>query len=162
MDDKHDKFVDRLLGSRDAVFRVAQWLSEGGFDVQIPAIKVAGKGDDPADFYDDGDLFRRKDGSDWERVEVKGSGVEFEDKHIWPYKNMIVSNKAAVDRGAHNVVAYIILSANWEWVAVIRADTKPYWTVSNIYASNTEKREDFYLCPTDKVIFRKIKDRGSK
>lgn len=161
MEDRHDKFVGRLLGSRRAVFRVAEWLSEAGYDVKIPAIKVRGRNDDPADFYDDGDLFRCKNGSDWERIEVKGSGVVFEDKSTWPYPKMIVSNKAAVDRGSHNVLAYVILSANWDWVAIIKADTRPDWTVSNIYASNTGKREDFYLCPVDKVIFHKIKDRGS-
>ena len=161
MNDRHEKFVKRLFGSRGAVFRVGEWLSRGGYAVMIPPIVAAQAHENPADFYDEGDLFRKRKGGVWERIEVKGSGYDFTDNNSWPYQSMIVSNKAAVERGAGDVVAYVILSANWDWVAIIKSDTREHWQVANLYASNTEKREDFYLCPADKVIFCKITDGES-
>ena len=161
MTDNHDRFVKRLLASQGAVFRVGQWLGQNGWDIQIPALKVVSRNQDPADFFDSGDLFRRKGAGPWERVEVKGSGTEFTNRESWPYGNVIVSNKEAVERGAGDVKAYVILSKNWDWVAIIKAETREHWWVSGLYASNTDKWEDFYLCPTDKVIFHKMKHRGS-
>jgi hypothetical protein len=161
MNERHDKFVKRLFGSRAAVFRVAEWLNTAGYAVMIPPIVARESHENPADFYDEGDLFRKKKGGEWERVEVKGSGYDFTDNNSWPYSTMIVSNKAAVDRGSGKVVAYVILSVNWEWVAIIKSDTREHWRVETIHAKNTDKYEDFYMCPADKVIFRQIKNGGS-
>lgn len=161
MSDSHDRFVKRLLASQSAVFLVGSWLGSNGWDVHIPALKVATKHDDPADFFDSGDLFRRKGDQPWERIEVKGSGISFTDQESWPYQSMIVSNKEAVERGVKDVKCYVILSKNWEWVAIIKPETREHWRVANLHASNTDKWEDFYLCPTDKVIFHKMKHRGS-
>jgi hypothetical protein len=161
MNDKHDKFVKRLFGSRGAVFRVAEWLNTGGYTIKIPPIVAAQAHENPADFFDEGDLFRQRKGGEWERVEVKGSGYDFTDKNSWPYRQMIVSNKAAVERGTGSVVAYVILSSNWDWVAIIKDDTREHWTVETLHAKNTNKDEEFYMCPADKIIFRQIKNGGS-
>jgi hypothetical protein len=161
MSNSYEGFVKRLLGSQGAVFCVGQWLNSSGWDIQIPALKVAKKHDNRADFFDNGDLFRRKGDQPWERIEVKGSGYDFTDRASWRYDQMIVSNKDAVERGVGEVKAYVILSKNWEWVAIIKTETKDHWSVKSLHASNTDKWEDFYLCPADKVIFHKMKDRGS-
>ena len=157
--DRHNKFIRRLDSSRPSMFRVAEWLHKKGYDIYIPAIRYCPPDENPEDFFDDGDLFARKDGKKL-RFEIKHSGYDFTSAKDWPVKDktMIVSNKAAVERENGKATAFIIVSKSMTHVAMIWRRTRKHWFVKPRFATNTQKYEDFYCIATEHVDFRSMSD----
>jgi hypothetical protein len=156
MSDFYSGFKGRLIGSRPALFRVAEWLHSRGYYIAIPPIKIYKPGENPMDYVDDGDLFITKDDGPRKRIEVKGLSTQFTGPMDWPYDSTLVSNKAAVDRGAGDVDAYILVSADMDHIMVIYSKTKEHWFTKTLTPKTTGKPEEFYSCPLEHVIFTKI------
>jgi hypothetical protein len=152
MSEQHSKFVSRLRESTSAVFVVAQWLHAKGKTVELPHLRVAPTAAEADSYVDSGDivLVERK------RVEVKHLGVAFDSAETWPFREVFVSNKAAVDRSFHEVAAWISVSSDLQALAIVTAGTREHWYLKNVHAKNTGNVEQFYVCPLDRVEFRKI------
>jgi hypothetical protein len=154
--ERHDRFIKRLDASRPSMFRVAEWLHKKGWSINIPAIRYKPMGENPMDYVDDGDLFIERNGQ-VDRIDVKHSGIEFTDAASWPIKyhgQMIVSNKAAVDRANGDSLAYIIVSKSMNHMAIIWKKTQTHWIAKELFATNTQQKEWFYLCPLEHIDFR--------
>lgn len=149
-------FVKRLERSRPAMFRVAEWFHEKDYYIAIPPIKIRGPDDDPKYFFDGGDMFITKDDQPRKRVEVKGLSATFTSALDWPYGDPFVSNKPAVDRANGDVSAYICLSATQNHIMIIPYDTHEHWYVVERTPKTTGKKEQFYCCPLQYVIFKDI------
>jgi hypothetical protein len=159
--EQHHRFIKRLDASRPSTFRVAEWFHKKGWSISIPAIRFKPMGANPMDYVDDGDLFINKADGEIYRIDVKHSSVDFTDAGSWPTKykgKMIVSNKAAVDRADGDSLAYIIVSKSMNHMAIIRKITRPNWIADELYATNTQQKEWFYLCPIIYADFRSFAD----
>jgi hypothetical protein len=157
MTDNHAGFVKRLLASRHAMFVVAEWLSEKGFDVRLPAIKARRHDQKIEDFVDDGDIFISKDGSPERRVEVKNIRHEFTGVDDYPYKNVIIANKASFDRGNDNLSCFIIIGKDLNNVIIVNEATMPHWEVLSVTPKNTGNLEHFYACDKTLLKFRRLR-----
>lgn len=156
MTDTHSEFAERLFNSGGAVFAVAEWLSGRGWDVFVPALKIAKKGDNIEDFFDEGDIFIEKEGKTRKRVEVKGRSIDFTCETDWRYGDPFISSKVVVERGRNDLAAYVVVNARRTHAIIIPAKTKPHWYVKSAWMSNTRKVEDVYACPLKHVIFEQI------
>lgn len=150
---QHERFLERLAGSSEAVFAVARWLHVSGRSVEIPTTQFAPTAADADSFVDGGDLFIVEK----KRVEVKRIGKSFASAADWPFREVFVSNKAAVERSADQVSAWITVSADLAAVAIVPSSSRPHWFIREALAKNTGNREAFYCCPIDRVEFRALK-----
>lgn len=157
MANNHPAFLDRLFNSRNSVFVVGEWLSKGGYDVRIPAIKGRKAHERVEDFVDDGDIFISKDGGLERRVEVKMKKIVFTGREDYPYDSVLIANKASIDRIGDNLAAFIIISEDLNTMMIAKAETRPHWKVVAYTAKNTGNLEQFYACDKSLLEFRKIR-----
>lgn len=152
MQGQHARFLERLAGSQDAVFTVARWLHRRGKEISIPAIRFAPTAEQADAYLDGGDIYvvRRS------RVEVKHLGVNFTCAADWPFGEVFVSNKASVDRGIHEIQAWVSVSKDMRFGAIVTPDTREHWYLKNVTAKNTGNVEVYYVCPLEYVAFRCI------
>jgi len=149
MSEQHKRFLNRLARSREAVMRVAQWLHFSGLDIEIPSVQFSPTAAESDSYIDVGDIFILTK----QAIEVKRLGIQFSGSADWPFKEVFVSNKATVERNRGRVSAYISLSADMNYAAVVNVDTKPHWYEKQTRASNTGNMESFYACPIRYVKF---------
>lgn len=155
---RHDGFVKRLQGSRAAVFRVAEWLHKHGMTVTVPAIVAAPRNADITDYYDTGDIEVSCPKRGDFKIEVKHLQTDFTSCGDWPYKNTIVSNQGTIDRNDGQIKAYVLVNRLMTHALVVNSDTKDHWEIKAIYASNTQKYENFYQCPMKHVTCVRISE----
>jgi hypothetical protein len=162
--ENYDAFVDRLKSSRTAVFRVAEWVHRGdmysdGRSVYIPAIRICPPDGDPADYFDNGDLFVNDGEKGRLKLEVKHrQKLNFTNRFDYPFKDVFVSNINTVDRNWGTVEAYIVVNSEMTHAIIIPSHTKDKWFVREVLASNTQKLERYYVCPLNIVSFRQISE----
>lgn len=149
---QHDKFLERLANSSGAVFAVALNQHKKGRTVEIPPVRYAPTAGDAEGFVDEGDLVIVTRSI----IEVKQIRHSFTGRADWPFKEALVSNKAAVDRRINSVAAYVTVGGNLSHACVIPRSTRPHWHVVEKLASNTGNVEKFYACPLDKVRFETL------
>lgn len=157
MVDNYPHFVKRLKASHHSVFVVAEWLSAGGYDVRVPAIKIRRHDQAIEDFVDEGDIFISKDGGPERRVEVKAPNKSFTSPEDFGRNQVFLANKAAMERIGDNLAAFVIVSASHTHCICVNAETRPHWYEVNTTPKNTGKPETFYACPMDLVQFRKMR-----
>ncbi len=151
MTPQHAKFLDRLDASSSAVYAVASMYQRLGIPVMLPATHRAPSAEEAADYFDEGDLFVLR------RMEVKGLGINFTCRADWPFREAFVSNVAAVDRAGDEVCAYISVSKDKRYCAIIPHSSRPHWYVVEKRVSNTGNIERNYACPLDHVQFRNLR-----
>ena len=88
----------RLKESFPAVMKVAQRYVMSGADVMIPGFTEPAGGEDHWEQSDEGDLFVRKAGSDWKRIEVRHRGIDFYDCLDYPHRTIFIENKMKWDK----------------------------------------------------------------
>lgn len=164
MSENYDAFVDRLKSSRAAVFRVAEWVHRGdmyspGRSVYIPAIRICPPDEDPADYFDNGDLFVNDGKKGRIKLEVKHKQkLNFIGRQDYPFEDVFVANAETVERNWGTVEAYIVVNAEMTHAIIIPCHTKDKWIVREVFASNTQRLERYYVCPLNLVSFRKISE----
>ena len=156
MQDNHDKFLKHLSGSSEAVFIVAYYLYNKGYDVRINALKKAKNHGEWKNFKDDGDIFIYKNGYKY-RIEVKGVSTKFTCKEDCQYPNVIVCAKHSYDMAAIKPYAYFLLNDQRTHLAIIKTSTKEYCDVIRKADRRYENVvQDFYVCPKGKIKFKPI------
>lgn len=152
MNIQHTKFLDRLSNSARAVFAVALNQHRKGRTVEIGAIRYAPSADQAERYVDDGDITIVTRSI----IEVKHLGVTFTSAADWPFKEVFVSNVAAVDRRRGSVIAYVSVSSDLRHVCVVHKNTSAHWYVTERRASNTGNVERFYACPVAYATFESM------
>jgi hypothetical protein len=150
--DQHTRFQLRLVRSRPAVDVTADWLRQLGYEVEVPDMRVAPTADQHEDFADQGDIRVTQ------IVEVKGLGINFTGAHDWPFREVFVSSVSSVDRPMTRVMAWVNLSKDLQYAAIIPRDTRPSWYVREVKLSTTGNVQLNYCCPTKLVIFCRRKE----
>ncbi len=151
----YDKFIKHLDASTSATFVIAMHLHKKGYEVIIKPMQKMGRGDNPRDFADDGDLYIvTKDGRQI-RVETKGLSAEFTKKEDWPFgKNFMVCAKHSYDNAKIKPEVYYYLNKAMTHMAVLGVSkTKDQWITKTSgdkrYSGNYS--QSFYYGPIDKV-----------
>lgn len=155
---KHEEFIGRLQKSRPAMFRVAEWLHKNNMSVYIPRIRIMPKNAKLEDYLDDCDIHVECPERGKFKIEVKHISVDFTSHKDWPFPDIIVSNKGSVDRNWGQVRAYITVNKSMTHTVTVNCDTVDGWQLKNIYASNYQKEEVFYVCPLHYGQFRKLSE----
>lgn len=106
---------------------VAQWLYNQGYEVEVPPIRYAPSSAESMKYLDDGDIKARKDGGEWERIEVKGIKSDFTGMEDYPHRQVLVSNKKAIDRANPFPKAYYIVSKDLRYCAIVEGATRDKW-----------------------------------
>src|SRR5262245_28182909 len=115
---QHARFLERLAASWPAVFAVARDQLAKGRTVEIPPIRMAPSAAEAADFVDEGDLSVVIK----HRLEVKGlKTIKFTGADDYPYAAVMFSNVATVDRARGSVMAYVVVSADLRYAAIVHA-----------------------------------------
>lgn len=157
MGNSYDEFADRYNRQWPAVFAVARWLHANGHSINIAAPNLRPRNSDYRDYQDSGDLFAEKDGKR-KRIEVKGRNVDFTCAEDWPYKEgAFVCSVKSYSGKEDNVTAWISVSRDLNYAMITRTEDNEFWVKTERYDRPRERTEDFWLCPLEKVIFRKIK-----
>lgn len=156
---RHEDFVKALQESRDATFKVGQWLHSLGYDVRIPAFYIP-KDRTDSGVSDHGDIFIIKDGRPEKRMEVKHRpNLTFTCKEDWPFKDGIfIANVDVIERGKNNLGAFITVNGPMTHICIIRPETRRYWSQIDVWCSNTRKVERKFQCPIEHVQFRSISE----
>ena len=156
MRETHKKFLSHLDDSTEAVFIVALHLYNKGLDVRINAMQKAKSHKEWKSCKDDGDLYVYKNNKSY-RIEVKGSGSDFECAKDWKYNSFIVCAKHSYDQAEPKPYAYMILNKERTHVAIVKTSTKNKW-----YSEYKMDRrydnygQEFYFCSTVIIEWRKL------
>lgn len=147
---QHERFLERLAASSEAVFRVAQLQHGKGRTVEIPAIRRAPRPDVAEHYADLGDLFvvvRH-------RIEVKHLSINFTCSADWPFgAEVFVDNAVRVDHAGGDVLAYVSVSRDMSHIAVIARETRPHWYMVERRSRLTGAIGHYYACPIEHVVF---------
>jgi hypothetical protein len=152
MTEQHAKFQNRLRSSSNAVAVVASWLNRKGKHIEIPSMRISPTADQASDYLDGGDLYIIEK----KRVEVKHLGINFTSADDWPFREIFISNVAAVDRSFDQVSAWVSVSQDMGYIAVVKPDSREHWYISEKKASNTGNVESYYATNIKHVQFIKI------
>jgi hypothetical protein len=146
----HEKAVEAMRASDRCVFIVAEWLHGLGYSISVPAVTFAKRHEDWKHHADKGDLFirhlKRPRGYAWHKVEVKGLTYDFTGAQDWPFRESmgfhsdqyIVCTKHQWDRADPKPVAYISLSRDREYAAILTTADTSSWRVEDV----THTRQD--------------------
>lgn len=141
-------FTKRFLASREAVFKVAEYLNrEKNCSVLIPPMRLAPDPDFADDYKDNGDIIVNGK----HIIEVKGRKLDFTDRDDFPWRELIVANVESADR--YNAFAYFIVNRKLSCAAIIKTSTKKFWIKKIVYEEEKETFEEKYLCNKDLVEF---------
>lgn len=162
MEKNHEKFLEHLKTSDEAIWLVARWLRSKGKCVMIPPYTAAKKASQWKDHVDGGDLyivdFDKNGKITMKRLEVKKLGVNFTSAYDWPFRNkFIVCAKHSYDSADPKPEGYIIVSNDKNYFAFVPTTTKNDWYVEQRNDSRyIGVIQDFYFCPKNLVMFRKL------
>jgi len=151
-----EEFEADLLASSDAVFTVARWLHDGGFDVFIPSVKMRKKHEKSIDYMDDGDLHITKNGVT-KKVSVKGwHRTDFTDTSF-PFKSVFVANKRFVDIKGDQIGYYMTVNSSGTCICIVNTEkTKNSWSLITYYDKKSRQEETVYSCPIELATFAKM------
>jgi len=152
MSEQHEKFLQRLAASSQAVLAVARNQHRKGRTVEIPPLHFAPTAAVHEKYSDGGDLYvvtRR-------RIEVKHLGVNFTGPFDWPFKEVLVSSAASVERAKGSVLYYVSVSNDLSCACIIPGDTSERWYKVEKLNSVTGNVEKFYACPIACAQFEEL------
>lgn len=144
----HNRFLEHLQSSDEAVWHVAKWLSSRGYSVSVPSSTKAKERGQWKQHADNGDLFIVQ------RVEVKRLRIDFTSRDDWPFSEFIVCARHAFDNANPKPYFYVILSHSMKHAALVKADSHRRWYT----AVRTDSRyegiaQEFYFARLDDVAF---------
>jgi len=157
----HEEFKSDVVKSMHGVFVVAHWLCvKKGLAVTVQPPKLAERHKDWKGSVDKGDIRCVNEQGQEFIVEAKHSSRNFTCAADWPFKEFIVCAKHAHDGKPEKPVAYIILSQDEQYLAIVRvANTEKDWFVKNLPDNRRPGyTQDFYLCAPVLVDFSHVND----
>jgi hypothetical protein len=82
-------------------------------------------------------------------IEVKRSGVVFSGKEDFPDESIIFEAQHIHDKASPRPWIYVVLSQDWNSMAVVGSATSKHWTKDRMY----------YRCPKEQIEFKPIGER---
>lgn len=155
LDETDPTFVDDLLFSQEAVWIMAKWFSNRGFDACIPATKIRPDPSQRREFSDSGDLFIWQGNKEY-KIEVKRRKIEFSSKNDFPYKTIIVNRTYLWDDADVKPYAHVILNQSGTAFFQVSSDTADRWTKTIRDNKKANRPMEFYECPIELCGFYKI------
>jgi hypothetical protein len=151
----HEKFIENLTGSMDAVWNVAMWwLQSIGYPVTVNPQSLAPTREQWKEYADQGDLVIQH------RIEVKQISRAFTSAADWPFgRKFIVCARHSFDRAKPKPYAYIIVSADGLYYASVSVSTAERWYVETRadVRYGEDYKQEFYLCPLELVKWGRLK-----
>jgi hypothetical protein len=148
-------FLKRLNESRPATFRVAEWIHRG--DARTPSRTVIIPAIRPELGPDKGDIWVEDLDGFTKIVEVKHRAkLPFTCVDDYPFPTIIVSNVGSVKRNWGHVLAYVVVNSTMTYAAVLGWDNHKHWFEEDIFASNSNKMERFFMCPKEHATFVRL------
>jgi hypothetical protein len=156
--DNHEIFKKRLIESEKARWVTGFKLSQAGYDVRLPALKVAETRDKWQDNSDNGDIFIEGKGLTEEKiVEAKRLRQRFTGSADWPFgKDFIVCSKNSFDRADPKPWFYVIWSEDWGAFALAYVDDKEHWRVESRTDAELGEEAEYYFTPIHLVKWKKF------
>src|SRR5687767_882994 len=145
-------FVDDLKRSDAAVRRVADYIRRQGWEVRVPALRVRPTATEMAAFADDGDLFARKAGGAWRRIEITVRRFAFDGPAGWPYPTVIFSTVHAWRAADPKPFLMVRLSQDLACAAIVGDWTREHWR--EVKKFDRGRTRSFLECPKARVLFR--------
>ena len=139
---------------------VANWIVTMGGKAFLYPKKLRPSSDIRQQFRDTGDVaILRHNGI--HRVEVKSTTVDFTTADTWPFNyGLFVDECYHVDNVPSEMdplYAYVVVSSNKTHIAVIKASTKPHWTIKrDVYDRAQQRKCDMYVCPVSHAKFGRM------
>lgn len=146
-------FATDLLDSQNHVRRVASWLCDCGFRVEMKPMRLRPAVEQMKDYSDDGDLEVGGKG----RVEVKQRKFGFSSKESYPYSSVIVDVAHAWERANPKPFAYIITNEDCTACLVVKGITFSSWTKIRKWDRSRGRDRTFLECPLRLCKFCLIK-----
>lgn len=151
-DERWESFGERYDKSFSAIFRVAEFLhGKRNLSVEIPKAQKAPNKEVADSYKDFGDIIIHRPNY----VEVKHNTFHFTSAEDFPYQEIIVANKKAVDRN-WKAYAYFIVNKNMTHAAIIKTNTKDQWIIRDIPDRERGTIETKYMCPKHLAEFVKL------
>ena len=154
MTEQHTNFIDRLVDSKPAVIKVADFIKKKGYKVTIPETKIAPTAAQHKSYADNGDLYVDGKIIDFKfRVEVKHSGKNFTNENDWPFgkNHFFICAKHSYDDATLKPHSYFVVSNDLKYFALVKADTFEAWKIQNKRDKERGHMETFYYCSLDKI-----------
>ena len=152
-----ESFFAALKKSHKAVFRVAEWIHRGSANVRSRTVIIPASNGDMVDACDL--MVWDEEQSKVMKLEVKHKlDTKFTCADDYPFKTIIVSNSKTIERNWGKIESYIIVNDKITYAAIIPFTTHEKWKKFQIHAKNTDRVEEFYLCPKECATFVKISE----
>ena len=150
-----ETFYRSLEASRPAVFKVAEWIHRG--DSKTPSRTVIIPAIRPGTGPDKGDLCVEHFTGHTLTIEVKQRAkLALTAVDDYPFPTSIVSNIGTVKRNWGTVLAYVVVNSPMTHAAVVGWDSHDKWVEEDIFASNYNKTERFFMCPKEHATFVRL------
>ncbi len=147
-------FAADLRESQHTVWRVAQWLSDKGFDVAVRAVRVRPSVEDLADYGDDGDI------EVIERVEVKRRDLDFTCAADYPFPTVIVDPARAYDRARIKPKCHVLVNRAGTVAALVHRSSFAHWKKVTRFDRTKNRERENYECPLEFVTFEPFPKGG--
>ena len=135
-------FQRDLLDSIDSVWTVARFLSDSGYDVEVPVTKVIANGQRREDFTDNGDLFIKKP------IEVKRRvNMNFRSLEEYPFDTVFVDTLHHWTEMKNKPLGYFILNKEATGAITIHGSTRDSWIVETKFQAARGRERTMLLCP---------------
>lgn len=147
--DNHQQFLQHLRDSEAARWRVARWLTNRGYAVQLQGMSEAPTHDQWKDHADVGDIQVTM------RVEVKRLTCTFTSRENWPYgEDFIVCAAHSFNRAQPKPYAYVILNQAMTHAAFVMTTNWRKWRVEERQDRRySDVSQRYYLAPIESVVF---------
>lgn len=151
----NEVFLEALKKSHKAVFKIAEWVHRGSANVRSRTVIIPASNGEQPDACDL--MVWDEDQSKVMKLEIKHKvDTKFTSVDDYPFKTIIVSNSKTIERNWGKIEAYIIVNDKLTHAAIIPFNTNEKWKKFQIYAKNTDKVEEFYVCPKECATFVRI------
>jgi len=154
-EERWDIFSRRFNNSREAVFKVAQYIwREKCLTVTIPAMELAPNVSNALNYIDQGDIICHvPNGKDYV-IEVKGNTHDFTSAEDYKYKRIIINEVGKAHR--INAFAYFVVNRNLTHACIVKSDTMDQWEVDDVYDKYLKTSAKTYFAPISVGEFIKL------
>jgi len=157
MQQRHQKFLEKLRASEIARFFVGMWLSSLGFEITLHPQKYAPTHEQWRDYSDDGDIEAKDSDGNKYRIEVKERTLSFTCKENFPYPDIFVCTVHSWENAQIKPSAFISLNQELTHIAIVYAHSFKEWDTRDVWDKQFGRDQTCYVAPKSAVTFREIR-----
>jgi len=150
-------FVEDIKASHPSVEKAAEWLRTLGFKVRVNPLVIRPDSSVRHKYSDGGDLHITIKTPFDERVEVKHRQIMFHSVKDFPYPTVMVDICYNFNKANPKPLVYIIFNKDLSSCYLIYIkQTQEYWIKTTKKDKHCGRVRDYYECPIENVLYRKI------